>query len=244
MLSERLTLNWAGANVSKAIQTRRTISWIGPRQNLATHLDFSSRVRVTETELGDGNVSSLHPALDEHLLLMQPDTSDQLERSLCGITRDAHLSLDRSGQTPLRDTEEDSRLLLVAFSSSTRSGRGDDEVEQRFEVRVQHALGDVVGVLESLGGGGEGEERGQLDHAGEDPIVVDGVLELLGAGGDLLLLGDGEEGVTRGALEENVGERAGHCGGDVGGESLIVTGAAGTAVRGIDADDERRFGGM
>ena len=44
-----------------------------------THLDFASRVRVTETKLGNGNISLLHTSTGKQLLLMQSNSSNQLQ---------------------------------------------------------------------------------------------------------------------------------------------------------------------
>lgn len=161
---------------------------------------------MAETELGLGDVALLKTLLGEELVLVETDTTDELEGALRGVTQNASLALDRAGEATLRDTEKDSALLLVSLGAS----RGDDHGEQALEVGVQDTLGDIVGVLERLGSAGEGEERGELEHAVERVPVIDRVLELLGPRGNLLLELDVEDGIARGTLEEDVRERAGH----------------------------------
>jgi len=73
-------------------------------------------------------------------------------------------------------------------------------------VRVEDTFGNVVGVLECLGGRSEGDERSELDHSVENVDIIDGILHLLRLGSDLLLHVDGKEGIARWAFEKDVGE--------------------------------------
>lgn len=162
---------------------------------------------MTETKLSGSDVSLLETLLGKELVLVQTDTTNELQSTLRGVAGDAELSLDSTAKTALRDTENNRALLLVALGTLGR----DDHGEKRLEVGVENTLGDIVGVLQSLGSGGERKERGERHHAVEGVPVIDRVLELLGASSDLLLEVDLVEAVAGGALKEDVREGARHC---------------------------------
>lgn len=171
-----------------------------------THLNLSTGVRVTETELGDLDITLLETLLLEELLLVETDTTDELEGTLGSVAWDSSLALDGTRKATLRDGKDNGALLLVALAALG----WDDHLEHVTEMLVHDTLRDIVGVLESLGSVGERHKGGELDHAAEGVVVVDRVLESLGASGNLLLHRNSEEGIARGALMEDVGKGTRH----------------------------------
>jgi hypothetical protein len=71
---------------------------------------------------------------------------------------------------------------------------------------VEDTFGNIVGVLECLGGRGKREEGSELNHSVENVDIVDGILHLLRLGSNLFLHIDGEKGIARWAFEKDVGE--------------------------------------
>lgn len=177
---------------------------------------------MTETELGDRDIAFLQSSAGQQLLLVQPDSSNQLQCPFARVAHNPHLSLDRPSQSPLRNSQDDLALLLVPLSAT-----GDDHVQERLEVRVEDSFRDIVGVLESLSGRCEGEEGRELDHSVENVDVVDGLLHLFRLCSNLLLHVDGEQGIARCTFEENVGERSRH-----GGLLLMIARSLCRAVNG------------
>jgi hypothetical protein len=78
--------------------------------------------------------------------------------------------------------------------------------------RLERTFGNIVGVGQSLGGRGEGQEALELYHSTELGKVQNGFLYSLALSGHFLLDVDLEERVPRSIFEEDVGEVSGHFG--------------------------------
>jgi hypothetical protein len=75
---------------------------------------------VAETELRLHDVARLHAL--EHLLGVQPDATDELERADAGVAVDAELGLDRTTEVLLLDTEQDIGCRRGRGGSTTWKG--------------------------------------------------------------------------------------------------------------------------
>jgi len=169
-------------------------------------LHLASAVGVTETELRAGDIAGLE-ALEE-LLGVGANATEQVADHLAGLgslglnTRE--LALDGTSQVPVANAESDLVLLLLAALGQVGLQGGP-------QVVAHDTFGDLVGVLERLGGALERCERDELDHLAEASQVLVRILNLLQAGTDGVGLQlHGEDGVAHGGLVEEVVDR--HCG--------------------------------
>lgn len=107
-------------------------------------LDFATRVGVTKTELGAGNISILKTL--QELLGVGSDTTEEVGSNVAGVgslgVNAGEGSLDGTTQVLVLNSESDGRLA---------GGLGQVELKVGSEVLVQDTLGDIVDVLESVG---------------------------------------------------------------------------------------------
>lgn len=108
-------------------------------------LDLATRVGVTKTELGAGNISLLQAL--QQLLGVRSDATEKVGGDVAGVgslsVNTGEGSLDGTTQVLVLNSEGDRRLA---------GGLGQVELEVGSQVLVQNTLGDIVDVLQRVGG--------------------------------------------------------------------------------------------
>jgi hypothetical protein len=108
-------------------------------------LDLATRVGVTKTELGAGNISLLQAL--QQLLGVRSDATEEVGGNVAGVgslsVNTGEGSLDGTTQVLVLNSEGDRRLA---------GGLGQVELEVGSQVLVQNTLGDIVDVLQRVGG--------------------------------------------------------------------------------------------